>query len=47
MFDPFTHIAATQDHLHTENDNLSLFCALDAPPVQVEHLPPGLIEDQI
>jgi hypothetical protein len=26
---------------------LSLFCAVDAPPAQVEHLPQGLIEDQI
>ena len=47
MFDHLTQIAATQDHFLTENDELSFFCAVDAPPVQVEHLPSGLIEDQI
>jgi hypothetical protein len=47
MFDHFTQIAATNDHFSTESDELSLFCAVDAPPVQVEHLPQGLIEDQI
>jgi hypothetical protein len=47
MFDYLTQIAATQDHLRTENDELSFFCAVDAPPAQVEHLPFGLIEDQI
>ncbi len=47
MFDHFTQIAATHDHFSAENDELSLFCAVDAPPVQVEHLPQGLIEDEI
>ena len=47
MFDHLTQIAATHDHFPCENDELSLFCAVDAPPAQVEHLPHGLIEDQI
>lgn len=47
MFDQLTQIAATQDHLRTENDELSFFCAVDAPPAQVEHRPVGLIEGQI
>jgi hypothetical protein len=47
MFDHLTQIAATQDHRRTENDELSFFCAVDAPPAQVENLPLGLIEDQI
>ena len=47
MFDQLTQIAATQDHVRTENDELSFFCDVDAPPAQVEHLPFGLIEDQI
>jgi hypothetical protein len=47
MFDHLTQIAATHDHFVTEYDELSLFCAVDAPPAQVEPLPKGLIEDQI
>ncbi len=47
MFDHLTQIAATQGHLSPENDEISFFCAVDAPPAQVEHLPFALIEDQI
>lgn len=47
MFDHLTQIATTQEYLRTESDELSFLCDIDAPPVQVEHLPFGLIEDQI
>ena len=47
MFDHLTQIAAAQCYLSPENDELSFFCAVDAPPAQMEHLPFGLIEDQI
>jgi len=47
MFDHFTQIAATQDKFHTEHDDVSAFCGLEGPPAQMEHLPQGLIEDQI
>lgn len=47
MLDHLTQIAVNHDRFSTENDELSLFCAVDAPPAQVEHLPQGLIEDQV
>lgn len=47
MFDHLTQIAATQEYFRPENDDLSFFCDLDAPPAQVEHLSLGLMEDQI
>lgn len=47
MFDHFTQIAATQDKLVNEQDDFSAFVSLESPPAQLEHLPQGLIEDQL
>lgn len=47
MFDHLTQIAATQDKFSSDQEELSAFCSLDAPPAQLEHLPEGLIEDQL
>ncbi|MFS0758113.1 hypothetical protein ABC383_25955 [Noviherbaspirillum sp. 1P10PC] len=47
MFDHFTQIAATQDTLAHEQDDFSAFGSLESPPAQLEHLPQGLIEDQL
>jgi hypothetical protein len=47
MFDHFTQIAVTQDRLNAEQEELSAFSGLEGPPVQLEHLPQGLIEDQL
>lgn len=47
MFDHFTQIAATQEMSYAEQDELSPFSGLEGPPAQMEHLPQGLIEDQI
>ncbi|WP_194712900.1 hypothetical protein [Noviherbaspirillum soli] len=47
MFDHFTQIATTQGDFSAEQDEFSAFGSLEGPPAQLEHLPQGLIEDQL
>lgn len=47
MFDHFTQIAATLDKFVLEQEEFSAFGSLESPPAQLEHLPEGLIEDQL
>ena len=47
MFDHLTQIATTQDKFLLEQEELSAFSSLEGPPAQLEHLPQGLIEDQL
>ncbi|MBV0882207.1 hypothetical protein KTQ42_23310 [Noviherbaspirillum sp. L7-7A] len=47
MFDHLTQIAATQEKFSFEQEELSAFSSLEGPPAQLEHLPQGLIEDQL
>jgi len=49
MYRQITISSTEQDSFRTEADDLSLspFRALEGPPAQLEHLPQGLIEDQL
>lgn len=47
MFDHLTQIAATQEKFSSEQEGLTAFHSLESPPAQLEHLPQGLIEDQL
>lgn len=47
MFDHLTQIAATQDKFPLDQDDVSAFFSLEGAPAQLEHLPQGLIEDQL
>jgi len=47
MFDHLTQIAATQDKFSFEQEEFGTFRSLEGPPAQLEHLPQGLIEDQL